>query len=519
MKKYIKNLRTIFVLATILGLASCSDEFLNRPPEDNYSVDTFYKTDDQLIAASNGLYGKVWFNFHNKAFYAIGEIASGNGFSYSSDVNTLRELNANGGDEEIANAWRSCFAVVAQSNALIRTLPEQVGPEVSDKVYDQVMGEAHFMRALAYFYIVRLWGPVPIIENNLELINKPQVNTNRVEDVYTFIENDLQFAIENLPEKMRGSNYADNGHVSKGSAKSILAKVYLTQNKYPQARAMAEEVINSGEFKLYGGAQLPGKSFGDLFLTINDNNEESIMAFQWTTGVYGVGNGCNTMFAYSSYINESFYGGVFAPSQDLMTIFETGDIRRKETYMLPGDFYPNITTRDGVGFTVPANAEAQVSGAALKKYVVGKASQVAGTAGSNGMMANNTYVMRYADVLLIHAEAILGNSSSTSDAQALSSFNAVRNRAGLGNRVAITKNDILHERRVEFAYEGDYWYDLGRIPRAQAIAIVQAQNRGDKNNAVYITGVTESDFVLPYPSGEIVKNPLLNEPPVAYQFN
>ncbi|MNE64118.1 SusD family protein [compost metagenome] len=127
--------------------------------------------------------------------------------------------------------------------------------------------------------------------------------------------------------------------------------------------------------------------------------------------------------------------------------------------------------------------------------------------------------MRYADVLLIHAEAILGNSSSTSDAQALSSFNAVRNRAGLGNRVAITKNDILHERRVEFAYEGDYWYDLGRIPRAQAIAIVQAQNRGDKNNAVYITGVTESDFVLPYPSGEIVKNPLLNEPPVAYQFN
>lgn len=208
---------------------------------------------------------------------------------------------------------------------------------------------------------------------------------------------------------MRGGNYADNAHVSKGSAKAILAKVYLTQNKYAQARATAEEVINSGEFKLYGGTQLPGKSYGDLFLTSNDNNEESIMAFQWTSGAYGTGNSCNTQFAYSSYINENTYGGVFAPSQDLMTIFETGDIRRKETYMLPGDFYPNITTADGPGLTVPTNIDAQVSGAGLKKYVVGKVSQSAGPMGSNGMMGNNTYVMRYADLLLIHAEAILGD--------------------------------------------------------------------------------------------------------------
>ena len=139
--------------------------------------------------------------------------------------------------------------------------------------------------------------------------------------------------------------------------------------------------------------------------------------------------------------------------------------------------------------------------------------------GSNGMMANNTYVMRYADLLLIHAEAILGDAASTSDAQALSSLNAVRNRAGLGNKVSFTKDEILHERRVELAYEGEYWFDLCRIPRAKAIAMVQAQNRGDKNFAVYLTGVTESDFVLPYPSGEVIKNPMLSQPPVPYNFN
>mgnify|MGYP003605763741 CR=1 FL=1 len=519
MKKYIKNLKIIVAIATVLGLASCSDEFLNRPPEDTYSVDEFYNTNEQVIAGTNSLYGKVWFNFHNKAFYAIGEIASGNGFSYSSDINTLKELNANGGDPEIANAWKSCWAVVAQSNALIHYLPQRVGPAVSDEVLNNALGEAHFMRALAYFYLVRLWGAVPIIENNLDHLAQPQINTNPVQDVYTFIENDLKFGIENLKEKMRGGNYADNAHVSKGSAKAILAKVYITQNKYAEAKVMAEQVINSGEFKLYGGTQMPDKSYGDLFLTSNDNNEESIMAFQWATGVYGVGNSCNTQFGYSSFINEAAYGGVFGPSQDLMTIFETGDLRRKETYMLPGDFYPNITTATGPGLTVPNNIDAQVSGSGIKKYVVGKKSQAAGEPGESGMMANNTYVMRYADLLLIHAEAILAGAGSTSDPNALSSLNAVRNRAGLGNKVSITMTDILHERRVELAYEGDYWYDLGRIPRSQAIAIVEAQNRGDKNNAVYLTGVSASDFILPYPSGEVIKNPKLTEPPVPYNFN
>ncbi len=519
MKIYMKYYRSWAIIAASILAASCASDYLDRPSEDSYNVDQFYNTNSQVENSTNSLYGKVWFNFNNKAFWAIGEIASGNGFSYSSDINTLKELNANGGDPEIGNAWKSLWAVVAQSNALINGLPSHVGGEVSQETVDNAVGEAHFMRATAYFYLVRLWGNVPIITDNVATAANPNINTNPVADVYTFIKNDLIEATTLLKAKMRGPNYADNGHVSKGSAKAMLAKVYLYEKDYANAKLMAEEVINSGEFKLYGGPELPSKSYGELFYTSNDNNEESIVAMQWTAGVYGTGNSTNTQFAYSSFINESSYGGVFAPSQDLIHTFEPGDIRRKETIMLPGDVYPNITTADGVGLTVPANIDSQVSGAGLKKYVVGKASQIAGDPGANGMMANNTYIMRYADVLLIHAEAILAGGASTSDAAALASFNAVRNRAGLGNFPSITMNDILHERRVEFAYEGDYWYDLGRIPRAQAIAIVQAQNRGDKNNAVYLNDVSESDFILPYPSAEVIKNPKFNEPPVPYNFN
>jgi len=133
-------------------------------------------------------------------------------------------------------------------------------------------------------------------------------------------------------------------------------------------------------------------------------------------------------------------------------------------------------------------------------------------------MDNNTYIMRYADLLLIHAEATLAGGASTSDPGALASFNAVRNRAGLSSVTVITFADILKERRLELCFEGDYWFDLGRIPRSQAIAIMAAQNRGNQFSAEYYTP-DNGDFLIDYPDNEVAKNPLLLQPPVPYNFN
>tara|TARA_B100002049_G_C16085504_1_gene379295 strand:+ start:17956 stop:19497 length:1542 start_codon:yes stop_codon:yes gene_type:complete len=507
-------IKPCFAIFLIVILNSCSDDFLERPPQDTYSLDEFYSSDEQVQASTNGLYGRPWFNLHNKALYAIAEVGSGNSFSYSSDINSLRLLNITTTDPTLSDAWKSCFAVVAQSNALINLLPPRVGPEVDQGIIDNAIAEAHFMRALAYFYLVRLYGPVPIIENNADHVTDPQLNTNLVEDIYTFIENDLNYAIDFLVEKNRGSSYADNGHVSKGSAKSILAKVYLYQKKYDLARQLAKEVIDSGEFKLYGGTALPDKSYGDLFLAENDNNEESIVAWQWTLGNYNTGNYLNTMFAYSTVINNATYGGVFAPSQDLLNAFEPGDLRRKQTVMLPGDYYPNLPSANGSDFTVPEDINAQNSGAGIKKYVVGKTGETDSFRGS----PNNTYIMRYADLFLIHAEAILAGGESTSDPEALGSYNTIRVRAGLQPVTSFTFDDLLHERRVEFAFEADYWFDLGRIPGAKAVEIVSQQNRGDQDNVEYAEPKA-SDFRLPYPSTELILNPKLGEDPVPYNFN
>ncbi|MCW4469046.1 RagB/SusD family nutrient uptake outer membrane protein [Flavobacterium sp. MFBS3-15] len=530
MKRFRNTYKLLSIAVVFSILWSCSEEFTNRPPEDGISLDAYYSTNAQVESATNGMYARTWFQFHNKFFFAVAEVGSGNMYSGSSDVSAMRNFSLNGSDPELNQGWRSLWANVAQANAIINFLADRVGPGVDDEVLQNTIGEAYFMRATAYFYLVRLWGPVPIIENNLDYVSTPNINTNRIEDIYTLIESDYNMAIEKLYAKVRGSNYSANGRVSKGSAKAMLAKVHLYQKEYTEARQLAEEVINSGEFKLLGGAELPGKTFGDLFTYPNNNNEESIFALQWVTdGNYGSASNCNTQFGISTAAlttSNASYGGVFAPSQDVLDLYEPGDARKNETIMFPGNSYPNMKvivngTTEQVGFTVPAADQigGQGAGMAIKKYCQGIVNgNATGPIDAWAMMENNTYIMRYADLLLIHAEAVLAGGGSTSDASALASFNAVRARANQPVATSITFDDIFLERRRELCFEGDFWFDLGRLPRAQAIAFIAAQNRGNMFTAEYFTP-DESDFYLDYPDNDVAKNPLLLADPVPYNFN
>lgn len=530
MKRFFKiykwsGLAAIFLF---LGTTSCQDDFTNRPSEDGISLDAYYSSNDQVTSATNGMYSRTWFQMYNKFWWAI-EVGSGNMYSGSPDVAGLRTFSLNGSDPELVNGWSSLWANVQQSNMIINFLAGRVGPDVDKGVLDNTIGEAYFLRATAYFDLVRLWGPVPIIENPLDYTSNPYVNTNTIADIYKLIEMDYLKSIDLLVEKNRGANYSNNGHVSKGSAKAMLAKVYLYMKQYPKARAMAESVINSGEFKLLGGDQLPSKSFGDLFTYGNNNNEESIFAIQWKgDGQYGSANNCNTQFGFSDgtlSTSNASYAGVFAPGQDIFTLYSSGDKRKHETIMVAGDVYPNIKTTTGTGFTVPTDKDlAQGSGGAIKKYCIGVVNgSVTGQADAWAMMDNNTYIMRYAELLLIHAEAVLAGGSTTSDAAALKSLNAVRNRSGLASVASFTFEDLFLERRKELCFEGDYWFDLGRLPKSKAIEIMSAQNRGDRYVAKHYTPVysedhTTNDFYMDYPDNEVAKNPKLLDAPVPYTF-
>lgn len=510
--KYLKTSLAFVAALMLLTMGSCSKEFLDRPPEDSSALDNFYNNEAEITGNLNALYGSVWFNFNDKLMWAVTEILSGNARTYSGDVLSFVDFTVSSDNAVLTQGWGSLWSVIAQSNSVINNLPERVGADVSEAAVNNAIAEARFMRAVAYFYLVRIWGPVPIIENNLDHVYSPQIPTNRVVDIYEFIERDLQFAIENL----YGPARAAVGHVTSNGAKAMKAKVHLYQEEWDMAKQLSAEVINSGEFYLL-------EDYANLFLTDYNNNPESIVAMQWTDAGYGTGNSRQSYFAYTTNLTGTGDGwGVIGPTISLQEAFEPGDERRIATIMLEGDYYPNLLAAEG-GFTVPDDINAAGTLAGAKKYVVGTPADNGGRGRMQGTV-NNTYIMRYADVLLIYAEAVLGDAASTSDESALEAFNAVRLRAGLGRLPSITKEDIIEERRVEFALEGEYWFDLGRIDRDWAIEIISAQERGNySGDGTELFSKTytpsEDDFLVPYPSVDVSINPLLAEEPVPYEFN
>lgn len=542
MKKHIKYITGVAAIAGML-VTGCKKDFFNRPPQSSVTVGNYYQTTSQVQAATNGLYGSPWFGWNNKVGWAITELSSGNGFTYSSDVNAFITWSAPNDNPEILAAWDSPFTVIAQCNGLIVNMKPTI-PGVPQATVNNALGEAHLMRAVAYFYLVRVFGNVPIVENPLnEVGNFQTVPTNPISDVYKFIVNDLKFAEANC-----SVGTASTGHGDSGSASAMLAKVYLYMQDYADAQKEAEKVINSGEFSL-----LP--TYENLFQTAYNNNKESILAMQWIyNGGYDYGNSIQASWAYNSTITGTGDGyAVFGPTIDLQNAFkaEGGDtIRRHATIMLPNSFYPDLDAATG-GYTFPAEGSAQNENAAAKKYVVGTPADNGGKSASQAS-GNNTYIERYSDVLLIDAEAILGQeagvqpgtgiplTASTSNAQALASLNAVRTRVGVPALTSFTYQQLLLERRLEFALEQDYWFDLCRLDGYQtsgsatspthhptAIAIISQQERGtysttaDKNPVIYSNKLTPTDanFFFPVPATEAATDPNLVKAPVPYKFS
>lgn len=522
--KNLLNIKFLLLAGLVFLTPSCSHDFLERPPEDSYNVADFYQTVDQVNAGTNHLYSKPWFNFITNVAWCIGELSSGNGRTWDPRNADFDNFAITGQHGTLTQSWESLYAVIAQSNALINTLPLAVGSDVPQEVVNNALGEARFIRATAYFYLVRIFGSVPIIADNTKYVTEPYVPRNPVEDVYEFIKRDYQFAVDNCYEKMRGSNYDVNAKVSSGSAKAMLAKIYLYEENYSMAYQLADEVINSGEFKLYGGDAEdgdPSGSYYNLFLTANDNNPESIFALQWSnSGQYSEGNGLQSLFAQAGVTGFSDGYSAIGPSIDLQNAYEDQekDLRYYATIMDPGAFYPDLNG----GYTVSETVDHQGTNKGIKKYVVGNAATNGG--GAQQSYPNNTYILRYGELLLIHAEAALKGGGSATNG--INSFNKVRRRAGLENIANPVLDDVFQERRIELAFEFEFWYDVVRRGPTFAIDFLGNTERGaydddttppTVNSEKYTPAL--SNLLFPYPSNEIQNNPALLEDPVRYDFD
>lgn len=540
-------IRYLFILLSLAGMTSCKEEFLDTPPLGNLTAPNFFNTDAELLAGTAALYNKVWFDSNGQALLAFGDGRAGNMLSpYNGNWVQYYQFTVSNTNTDLRNSWNSLFSIVAQSNVLIYNVNTYAKPAVSEAAKRRAIGEARYMRGVAYSYLVQNWGAVPVITDNLKQGADTTLRRNTVESVWEFAIRDLQAAKDLLP----ASTPAGTGRLNAYSAKGMLARFYLTrsglgstnglrnQAYLDSAKFYAKDVILNSAFQL-----MP--NYADLFLTANNNNSEQLFGLQWVSnGGYGSGNQFQSQFAANSQITgfQDGWGGSNGASYDYLANLDPADsVRRKATFMLPGDYYPEITKAKG-GYRVPVPAaDSWENFANFKKYIVGTPDDNGGL-GQQQNAPNNTYIQRLADVYLIYAEAILGNNASTSDPEALKYYNAIRERATLAPVKSFTIDDLLHERRYEFAVEGDAWYDLVRLyyyKPQKVVDMIAKQVRG--NYAIRIKAGTgtptkkrefefivrtptsfklvSTAFYLPIPDTETAQAPNLMKEPVPYKFN
>lgn len=519
-----RKILSIFLFMSVLMLSSCEEGFLDRPPVDQITIDNYYNTPEELRIATRALYNVVWFNYNDKAYFAIGDVASGNMLSNDGAWTSFARFSVSGTTSRLLEAWRSHYGVIAQANMLIYSVNNSTSTQITEQHRNLAIAEAKFMRGVAYLLLAECWGDVPLITNNLALLKDYAIHRNRVQDVYDFAILDLEFAANHLLSEDQA------GRVTQWSAKAMLARAHLYRAGLGQsgsrdaqhlakARDYAVDVIENSGLELH-------PSYNDLFTLPGNNNPETLFALQWVDkgAVWNVQNTHQAYFAATGRLTGvgDGWGGANGATYDLQQLYEENDLRRKATIMLKGDFYPELLKDEG-GFLYDLESYA---GSAIKKYVIGTPEDNPGYILTFMSTPLNTYMMRLAEVYLIAAEAILGNNASTTNADALNYVNTIRARAGLGELSSLTWMDILKEKRIELAFEGRFWGELVRwsyFDQSAATAYVLGQNRGHFNweNGVKIVqdAFYSPVFRFPLPEVDITNNPILNEPAVPYDFS
>jgi hypothetical protein len=480
--------KVVAFLGAALLLAACQKEFLEKKPIVGVTEENFYRTEADAIAAVNAAYATLQFQIspagHFRWFW--GDIMSDDavkGGSGDNDANALLQLETFRGptNTDLLEAeWSADYEGIYRANVVLEKVP---AIEMDAKLKARILGEAKFIRAWHFYNLVTMFGGVPLADHVLapSEYNLPRASADEVWDL---IEKDLTEAATVLWKR---SEYpaADLGRITKGAAQALLAKTYLWREKWADAKAAAAEVIASNEYQLV-------PNYADIFTLDGENNTESVFEIQYMNasgGNWGKNNANEGSFTnVFQRARGQFAGyGFNIPTQDFVDeFFKEGfeDPRLKSTVFRVGD-----AMGDRGVFTLAATGDMPHIYYA-KKYFNNKSEDAPfGDPNPNG--GSNDRVIRFADVLLTHAEAA---ARASDEASALASLNRVRARVGIPAVSAAGAgllDAIYHERRVELGLESHRFFDLVRTGRAPQVL----------GNLGFTAGVHE---VFPIPQSQIL---------------
>lgn len=470
--------RAVFALATAGVLAGCGEDFTLLSPISERNVESFYQTPTDFTVALNGTYSTLAGNgAYNRSYVLLHEMRSDNTMNGGGNTGLaevffrLAHFSELATASELSSPWTTAYQGIARANTILGRIDNLEDGSFKDRT----RGEALFIRSLFYYQLAVLWGNVPL---QLEEVRSPSVEVNQVsaDVIYQQIASDLELAQSLLPASYDAT---DAGRATSGAANTLLGLVYLTDGQDGLAETALRRVVNSGQYQLVA-------DYADLWGVANENNVESVFELQYKAG--GTGTGSQFTDYYTPFGDGGGVGAGNAPqvlSPDIEYIHDVQyGIEEDDERGWGGTW----------GFTVENGDTTNVWVAKWESTPFGP-----------GDADNNFPVFRYADVLLMLAEAV-GES-----AEGYALINQVRERAGVTPIDASTpgtwEEKLLFERRLEFVTEGKRWADLLRFGMARSVM-------ADFEPLVTV-GLTEADIRTLYPipqreidvaPGKIVQN-------------
>lgn len=508
-----KLFRLSILTAVFFSVLSC-DKFLEEDPDGFIVQDDFYKTETDALNAVNAVYyllnagGSAVQTPYNTLFntglnFMCDDEFPGPGAT-NPDVRSMANLLHTSANLRVYELWQQHYAAVTKANLAIAYIPPITFS--NELLKTRLIGEAKFLRALWYFNLVRLYGDVPLITTPQTGITSSDYVVERTPsaEVYAQIEKDLKEAAAVLPDSYSAP---DVGRATKGAALALLSKVYLTkaslplnlQTHYEDAILQAEAVLSPAD----GGTGTFGyqlqEDFAKVFLPAYKNNSEHIFSAQFKSGSSSnyltQGNNQNPRSIRAavpglagSYADQTWFYTVDDPSKpdgkdrffSVFKLYRANDKRRDVTFVT--NFKSPTNGKKYGGLNDPA-----ISGSRLDSIPYFNKTWDPNSTAVTSESAANVAIIRYADVLLIHAEA--ENELNGPTARAYASLNKVRNRAGLADLTAGLTQDqfrdsLYLDRRLEFVFEYQRWFDLVREKDANDESIfVKTLHAAGKPNA------------------------------------
>ena len=480
------------IAAALVTFTSCTS--LDEDPQSSQVSDQFYKNESDAQSAIFAIYAGLVRGNDGQAMYNRGiQLATetttddfiAGPRAFNANVQALSRLAHDASNDRMQSIWQDHYQLINYANIAIDRISAIPNSSISSDKREQFVNEAKFLRALAYFNLVRWFKYIPLQLHETSTLSASSLNVFQAseDEVYDQIIQDLTDA-EALPEP---ADYASDeaGRATAGSAKAILAKVYLTRQQWALAADKAQEIIESGWYDLFD-------NYNDVFDAATKNGKEHIFSIQFT----GYTTGLNHMLALSEAtfevpgVNGQHYDA-YNVNSDLFESFAANDKR------LPVTFVTEMVS--------PTNGQLyQLSEPHLNKYYDQN------SVGSQANSSRNIPVIRFSEVLLIYAEALNELDGPTSEAYA--AIDRVRSRAGVtllqDEAPSATQDEfrefVFEERRKELAYEYNRWFDLSRRGADYYVAKLHAAGK---------SAAAPRHIHLPIPQRELDLNPNLKQNP------